>query len=84
MIFQGAQVGRRHGLAVERRTARNGVEKSGTETVNVTAKILRLIVQPFRRNVIRCAPNRAAGLRRGLGNSGESEIADLSHPILVI
>src|SRR5437868_12949447 len=59
------------------------MEKGGAETVNVAAKIFGLIVQSFRRDVIRGTPDGATGLRVRLDDSSQAEIADLRHSLLV-
>ena len=83
VVLQRAQIGRRHGFAVERRPSGDRVKKGGTETINIAAKIFRLIIQPFRRDVIRRAPDGAASLHMRLGNSCQTEITDLRHPFFV-
>src|SRR5437867_6260779 len=52
------------------------MKKSGPETVNVAPEIFRLIVQSFRRDVVRGTPNFATCFSC---YSSQSEIADLGH-----
>ena len=52
------------------------MKKSGPETVNVAPEIVRLIVQSFRRDVVRRTPNFATCFGC---YSSQSEIADLGH-----
>ena len=52
------------------------MKKRCAKAVDVAPKIFRLIVEPFRRDVVGSAPNFSARFGR---DAGQSEIADFGH-----
>ena len=79
MNFQLPQLCRRVGVAFNRSATRQRMKQSGSKTVDIAAKIFRLIVQPFRRDVIRRAPDFAASFTRLGRHAREPKVADLCH-----
>ena len=77
LAFDLLECNQARALRLERRTARDGVKERASKTVDVAAEILRLVVQPLGRDVVRRAPNFPPGPRFVLQQAGQTEIHDL-------